>query len=307
MPDATTAKTKTRNRGVTKKPEALINTDRAPTSSRADISQGAEAVKDSGQEPEAVRDPAEEQAFEAARDTELAPAPSRLGQAARFAPRIVRGEKHRSGEGQVAGARVAEEQCRRLGESILFASDAPARMLGFTSAVAGEGRTLLAAICADALARSSGYPVALLEWDWDHPSFDTLFGVPAQPGLAEWLQGAAEASDVRHQIAPNLTVIPAGNGAHLAARLLRQLREPGTFEHLLDPDELIVIDLPPVLTCAYGKLAATVAGAAVMVVRAGVTPDSQVAQACSELGDTVRGVLLNQVHSNIPHWLRSIL
>lgn len=240
-------------------------------------------------------------------DTRLAAASSHPANASHVMPRIIRGTKSESSEPSVAGARLAEEQCRKLGESLLFASDAPARMLGFSSAVSGEGRTLLASICASALARSSGYPVALIECDWDHPSFDSLFGVPAHPGLAEWLQGEAEAARVRHQIATNLTVIPAGGGSHSAARLLHMFREPATFERLLEPEEIVVLDLPPVLTCAYGKLAANVAGTVVMVVRAGVTPDNQVAQACGELGAAVRGVLLNQAHSNIPHWLRSIL
>lgn len=217
-------------------------------------------------------------------------------------------KKGRLGKKQLATARLVEEQCRRLGENVLLGGGTSARVLGFTSSVSGEGRTFLATVCASALARSSGYPVVLLECNWDHPTFDSVFGVPASPGLAEWLEGQAEIEHIRHQIQPNLTVIPAGNGAHAAARLIRQLQEPDRLDQIAQRNAMIVADLPPVLTCSYGKLAAQFAGAVVMVVRAGATQDGQLVQACREVGDDhIRGIVLNHAQSAVPGWLSSIL
>lgn len=207
-----------------------------------------------------------------------------------------------------ATARALQEQCLKLGLSLFYREQAPLRSLAFTSAVGGEGTSLIAMLISQVLARGTQDPVTLIECNWERPCFATRFNVPAEPGLAEWLRGECSAAEIQHVIDGNLTIIPAGNGGRDGARLVQQMRAAGWRDALLEPQAVAILDLPPVITCAYTTLAAALVDSVVVVVRAGVTQDSQIAQTCAELEHLrVEGILLNQERSTIPGWLRQIL
>lgn len=203
---------------------------------------------------------------------------------------------------------LIQEQCLKLCLSAFFREVAPVHTLGFTSAVDGEGKTLLALMTSTVLASQSGRPVSLIECNWEHPCVHERFGIPATPGLAEWLRHEASLADIRHQVDQNLTVIPAGQAGRDAISLLDILRQRGIQQTLGGADHLAILDLPPVVTTSYGALAARLAESLILVVRAGVTPEAAVAQARDDLGTVrVEGVLLNKVRSSIPRWLQRIL
>lgn len=200
------------------------------------------------------------------------------------------------------------EQSRRLSVSLFLREHSPVRSVGFTSAIAGEGKSLLALTTAAVLAEDSAEPVLLLDANWEHPTLHEHFGLPPTPGLAEWLRGECSEEDVRHEVAENLSVVVAGDGRADAVKLLRRLRERSAAYKVTSAPALLVCDLPPVVTCGYGAFAASTVESVVMVVRAGVTPEDMVAEACSQLEHLpVVGVVLNQVSSRIPLWLQRIL
>jgi Mrp family chromosome partitioning ATPase len=191
---------------------------------------------------------------------------------------------------------------------LFFSDQVPVHSIGVTSAVAGEGKTLSALLASHALATSSRRPVLLVECDWDRPTLSRDLHLPASPGLSEWLRGTTDRADVRHQFMPNLTVVPAGLGGPDAMTALAELQRPELRERLADPDELMILDLPSVLGSYYGVLAARLAEALFLVVRAGSTPASFVTRAAEELKDLrVEGIVLNQVHTRVPRWLQSLL
>jgi Mrp family chromosome partitioning ATPase len=205
-------------------------------------------------------------------------------------------------------AHLLRDRCQKLCLSIFYREQAPARTLGFTSALAGEGKTFLAMMVATVLAGDAGVPVTLLECNWEHPTLHEHFDLPRTPGLAEWLRGEAVAAQVRHQVGDNLFVVPAGDGRYEAVQLLRMVRERGALARLAGPDGFLVADLPPVTAAAYGALAASLMDAVILVVRAGVTPDPFIQEAVGQLGSVrVEGVVLNQIESRIPRWLRQLL
>lgn len=204
--------------------------------------------------------------------------------------------------------RVAVEQCSGLCASTFFCEQAPVRSLGFTSSLAGEGKSFVSALTAIVLSNYCSRPVTLLECNWMHPTLHKEFGVSSQPGLADWLRGECSIADIRHQVSDNLTVIAAGDGERDAVRLLQQVNEQMRVRLLAQPDELLVAELPPVLPTAYGSLASTFVEALVVVVRDGVTPDTLIAETCSRLkGLRIQGVVLNQAESAIPKWIRQLL
>jgi Mrp family chromosome partitioning ATPase len=213
---------------------------------------------------------------------------------------------------EVAGTLSVREQCRKLCLALFFREQAPVRSLGVTSAVEGEGKTFLALMVAGSLANDSVEPVTYIECNWEHPSIHEYFDLPPTPGLAEWLRGECAESAIRHQVAPNLTVIPAGDGSRDGIKLLRMLQENGAQRSLLGASAgatgFTVVELPPVATCAYAPLAAGLVEAVVLVVRAGVTPAHLVAETCAQIQRApIVGIVLNQAKSHIPRWLQGIL
>jgi len=208
-----------------------------------------------------------------------------------------------------ANASALQERCRQLGLSLFFREHAPVRSLGFTSAIAGEGKSFLTTVMASVLAKDVSDPVTLLECNWEHPCLHEHFGIAATPGVAEWLRGDCDETDIRHRIDPNLTVIPAGEGRRDAVKLTQQLRQQGLLAAFTSsPNELLVVDLPAIVTCAYGSLLASLVESLIIVVRAGVTTDRMLVETCAQLKDLpVEGVILNQMQSKIPRWIRQLL
>lgn len=201
-----------------------------------------------------------------------------------------------------------QEQCRHLCLSLFFDKRSPVQSLGFTSSFKEEGKTFLAALSAGMLAKDSSNPVILMELNWEHPTIYEHFKLPSTPGLAEWLRGECSESAIRYEVGPNLIVIPAGNGKSDAVKLLHQMRQQGIVDTMTHANEFLIVDLPPVVTTAYGALAASLLEALIIVVRSGETSETMVAETCTQLKEfPVHGVILNQVQSRVPRWLQQLL
>lgn len=221
---------------------------------------------------------------------------------------VARSKQHPILKYQLANARGLQERCRQLCLTLFFDEHAPIRGLGFTSPLAGEGKTFLSAVTAGVLANDSPDPVVLVECNWEHPTLHEYYRLPKTPGLAEWLREECSESEIRHKVDRNLAVIPAGDGRRDAVRLLQRLRQKDLMGTLAQSNELLVVDLPAIVSTAYGSLAASMVDALIIVVRAGKTPDALVTETCTQLKDLpVHGVILNRVESTIPRWLRQIL
>lgn len=199
-----------------------------------------------------------------------------------------------------AKARLIEEQSRSFCLSLFFRECAPIRSLGITSSISGEGKSFVAIMMARLLANDSTRPVILIECDWEQPSLHDYFGVSPTPGLAEWLRGECTEEDIRYKVNNNLTVIRAGYGRNDAVKLLQQIMKRGLLTMFAHNDDNLLVDLPPVMTTAYGIFAARMPEALALVVRAGATPDNLIADACTRLNNLpVEGIILNQVKHRV--------
>ncbi len=215
--------------------------------------------------------------------------------------------RHLSGSEAESIARLQAEFLH-LSLPLFFAQQDPIQALGVTSAVEGEGKTLAGLLVSHALASNSQRSVILVECDWQRPALSQRLNLAASPGISEWLRGAAVRSEVRRQVAHNLTIVPAGLGGADAMTALAEMNSRDFRERLAYPNELLVLDLPSVLASYYGPLAARLADALLLVVRAGSTPSDFVTQACEALKHLrVEGIILNQVQARTPRWLRSLL
>jgi Mrp family chromosome partitioning ATPase len=205
-------------------------------------------------------------------------------------------------------AHLLRIRCKQLCVTTFFQSHTSIRSLGFTSSISGEGKSFLARLAAEVMAEDDSIPVTLLECNWENADFSTVFHLPQGPGLADWLRNDCNLSAIRHQVHPNLTVIPAGNSKNNAIGLLRTLQQHGVHDLLTQPNELLIVDLPAITTTPYGQLAASLFDSLILVVRMGVTPESFISEANSMLKDLpVEGIIFNQAKSVIPSWLRQIM
>jgi Mrp family chromosome partitioning ATPase len=201
-----------------------------------------------------------------------------------------------------------QEQCRQLAFSTFFRQGGAVSSLGFTSAIAGEGKSFLALLTAQVFSEESHKPVLLVDANWKHPSLHEALHCPAEPGLAEWLRGECHESAILHHVSRNLTFIPAGNGAQDATKLLQQVGQRKLLDRMGHPDCFLIIDLPAILSCAYATLAASMADSLVFVVCAAVTPKDLVKEAYAHIADLpIQGAVLNQVKRHIPGWLQQML
>jgi len=203
---------------------------------------------------------------------------------------------------------MIQERCRQLCFSLFFREHAPVRSVGFTSSIGGEGKSFLSLVTAQVLAHDANEPVTLLECNWEHPSLHEYFGIPATPGLAEFLEGSCNEDDIRYQVEDNLTIIPAGNGSQDAMKLLRLIQQVGLRNYFANKNSLFVVELPPILTAGYGSLAARLVESVIIVVHSQITSDSMLAQTYSQIKDLpIDGIIQNQRKSHIPHWIQQIL
>jgi tyrosine-protein kinase len=137
-----------------------------------------------------------------------------------------------------------------------------ARTIMVTSATRGEGKSTTIANLAVALART-GRRISLIDLDLRKPTLDTLFGIPARPGLTSVVLGRSElaqalvdvpltgsllrARGADREMLGRLSVLPVGvlppnpaefNGSDALASILAALR---------DMSDLVLVDAPPII------------------------------------------------------------
>jgi Mrp family chromosome partitioning ATPase len=178
---------------------------------------------------------------------------------------------------------------RRLDQ---IAERRPLHVVAVTSASQGEGRTTTAANLA-LTAALDGRPTVLVEADLSRPALAEALGLASRAGLADLLAGTAEAAEAAARLGP-LAVICAGQ-ARDAGAALRSPRAGAVVEGLRAAYALVVLDAPPALAFADGDRLAAAADAALLVVRARVTPREVVRLALDALGDRAVGIVLNGV------------
>jgi capsular exopolysaccharide synthesis family protein len=192
---------------------------------------------------------------------------------------------------------LAAEQYRSLRTRIAHTEGATAlRTVLVTSPQKGEGKSITAANLALTMAQELGKRVAIVEADLRKPSLQQLFGLPAGPGLAEYLAGAAELKDAMKFLPDyNLTVIPAGMTPMNPAELLGSTAMRRMLDHLRTRFDRVILDTPPVLPLADVAILAPAVDGVLLVVRAGVTPKPAIENALRAFDSSrLLGVVLNE-------------
>jgi capsular exopolysaccharide synthesis family protein len=190
----------------------------------------------------------------------------------------------------------AAEQYRALRTRISHAEGAAAlRSVLVTSPQKGEGKSITAANLSLTMAQELQRRVVIVEADLRKPSMERLFGLLPGPGLAEFLAGAVDLPQAMRFLPEfNLTVIPAGAIPTNPAELLGSTGMRRMLEELRTRFDRVLLDTPPVLPLADVAILAPMVDAALMVVRAGVTPKPAIENALRAFdASRLIGVVLN--------------
>lgn len=167
------------------------------------------------------------------------------------------------------------------------------------SALAGDGKTFTSINLALSFAKEQDLSVVLVDADVAKAHLSRTFGVQAEPGLMDLLRD--ESLDVESLLlptnVPGLSILPAGKGSDTAPELLASARME-TVAGLIsghDSGRIVLFDSAPLLMSSEPLVLANVVGQVVLVVRAGVTPQSAVFDAIELLGEGRHiGLVLNQ-------------
>jgi succinoglycan biosynthesis transport protein ExoP len=194
---------------------------------------------------------------------------------------------------------VFSEAFRAVRTSLLFASaEESSKTVLITSTGPGEGKTLVAANLALAMAQS-GLRVLLIDSDMRRPQVHNSFRINPEPGLSNVLVGDAKASDaVRRTGVSNLWILTAGKVPPNPAELVGSRRFRDFLTGLSGHFDWILIDSPPVLAVTDSTVIAHYATGVIFVVGADRTSRRTARTAVDVLDRaqaTFFGAVLNRV------------
>lgn len=202
------------------------------------------------------------------------------------------------------------EQFRGLRTQLYqYRDQAPLKTILISSGLPSEGKTFVAANLAVSLARNKNCSGLLIDADLRKPTLNSILGAPQLPGLAEYLAGSAQPSQIlqRNQNShihmegqswqmPDLTFIPAGEGGDHSSELVANHRFEELIATLSPHFDWIIIDSPPALVVADAIDLARAADAVLLVARAAQTPYDVAQRAQAAFANSrLLGFVLNAV------------
>ena len=168
------------------------------------------------------------------------------------------------------------------------------KRLVITSSVAGEGKSMIAANLACALAAGK-QRVLLLEGDLRRPSLGQQLGLHDLPGLSQLLQnGRGDSNNVFCLEGFGLCVLLAGDFHNNPLEFMEPAKLSAVVDTLAADFDWVVIDSPPLLPLADTSIWMRLADAVMLVTRPGVTAKRQLQRALETVEQSkLLGAVLN--------------
>jgi polysaccharide biosynthesis transport protein len=181
-----------------------------------------------------------------------------------------------------------------------YAAKNKAKTFVVASALKSEGKSTLTSNIAIMMAMD-GKKVILVDADLRRQQLYSIFNMPKNNGLSDYLVGSAELSDIlKPTTYPNLTLITAGEHPQHPAELVGSQRFDLLLQELKPLADFIIFDSPALLPVSDILTMAPKMDACFMVVRAMWTPAKAAIQAKSQLermGANLIGAILNIAQS----------
>ena len=201
---------------------------------------------------------------------------------------------------------AARESLRHLYDELLAAGSDSGGSYSITSAVAGEGKTLVALSLARLMADDLEKSIVIIDGNLRNPGVHNILGVPLLPGLAGCIRGECGVREAACDL-NGLWVLPAGEESN-PSRLLRSSAARAVVDQIRLEFDVAILDLPALLTTSEARVMAGWTDGVVIVARADSTPAPAVQDAIDSIDQQkMLGVLLNGQTSRIPRWLDRLL
>ena len=153
--------------------------------------------------------------------------------------------------------------------AILFSHiDEPPKTILVTSAVPGEGKTVLASNLALSFAQRG--KTLLLEGDLRKGRFNGLFDFASNQGITDVISGQCELSEalVQDSEAPGLSILPGGTRPPNPLEIISSQRFAKAFQNLSKKFDYIIIDGPPLLLVSDSIVIGDMVDAVILTVQA---------------------------------------
>ncbi len=192
------------------------------------------------------------------------------------------------------------EAYRTLRTNVSYTSvDKPLRTLMVTSTESGEGKTTTICNLGVVLAQN-GYKVTIADCDLRHPKLHTYFGMPNRAGISTLFAHPAEIPNGAQQTTrvKNLSLLTTGQLPPNPAELLGSKKMQNILLGLCQMNDLVLIDVPPVLAVTDAAVLAPSIDGVILVVRPGKTRTFALRQTIAQLhqvNSTILGVVMNDV------------
>ena len=150
-----------------------------------------------------------------------------------------------------------------------------------------------------AVLTSNDKKVLLIDGDMRRGHLHQYLGIKRENGLSDFISGEIPIGQAMHQTTINgLTLIPTGTIPPNPSELLLHNRFVNCINVLTPRFDHIIIDSPPILAVTDATIIGQMAGATLMVVKAGAHPMREIEESVKRLrqaGVNLRGVLFNDM------------
>lgn len=184
----------------------------------------------------------------------------------------------------------------RLNLQLALADSDGGRTILLTSAIPEQGKTFISANLAFLIA-SAGQRVLLIDADIRRSALGRYLPVDAKRGLSDILREQSDPQPfVLAEVAPNLSVIPAGSAADNPGELLTETRLQGLFDWAAPRYDIVIVDAPPILPVSDAVVLGRFADVTAFVVRHKRSAQADVTDAIQQFhltGADITGFVFN--------------
>ena len=166
-----------------------------------------------------------------------------------------------------------------------------------TSSINNEGKSLTSVNLAIALAQEIDHSILLIDADFRNPSLHKYLGVDYKYGLSDYLMRDIDIADIliRMNIG-NMVFLPAGRLVENPVELLSSDKMKAFMNEVKNRyvNRYVLVDTPPILSCAEGIAIGSYVDGIIFVVREGLTKKEFIEDALNMMqGLNILGTVLN--------------